>query len=213
MEILTGNGDRSPSDDKPALTALPRQELHTVTILQTSAKPSDHGLFEPHVRDDMKEEPGTRQTTATAAEQPGPIPGEKGGPFSFRERREEWSAQPQSKSREERLVVENVTVKGRAERLFEKDVSSGAEVGQHHDVMMSSMAQQPLQHPVEPVFNPWKNHGHREAPARTEPTIQVTIGRIEVRAVPPQARSHPKPKGPDWMRLDEYLRGRDGGGR
>ena len=67
MEILTENGDRSPGDYKPALTALPRQDLYTVTIPQTSAKPSDHGLFEPHVRDDMKEEPATRKTTATGS--------------------------------------------------------------------------------------------------------------------------------------------------
>jgi hypothetical protein len=104
-------------------------------------------------------------------------------------------------------------VKGRVERFFEGDVSPGAEVGQHHNVMIPSMMQQSLQHPVEPVLNPWKNHGHREAPARTEPTIQVTIGRIEVRAVPQPVLKRSKPKGPDPMSLDEYLRGRNGGGR
>jgi len=48
--------------------------------------------------------------------------------------------------------------------------------------------------------------------SRTEPTIRVTIGRIEVRAVsppapPPRQTKQPAPK----MSLDDYLRSRNGG--
>ncbi len=50
-------------------------------------------------------------------------------------------------------------------------------------------------------------------PSQTAPTIQVTIGRIEVRATPPpvssQLKSSPKPP---VMSLDEYLRQRAQGG-
>ena len=51
--------------------------------------------------------------------------------------------------------------------------------------------------------------------AEPAPTVQVTIGRIEVRAMPPLA-TQPKAQrsGPAVMTLDEYLRQRnDGGGR
>ena len=52
---------------------------------------------------------------------------------------------------------------------------------------------------------------HREAPA---PTIQVTIGRIEVRATPAaKAPVHERPAAPSALSLEEYLRQRSKGGR
>jgi hypothetical protein len=214
MEISPGNAERSVGDYEPAVTALPRQDLPTVTAPQTSAKLSDNRLLEPHVRNDKQQEPATRKTKVTAAELPVQLPGGKGSTLSVQGRREERSTQPQSKSRKERVMVENVIVKERVERIFDRDVSSRAEVGEHHNVIMPSMMQQPLHHPVEPICNPWRNAGHREAPTKTEPTIQVTIGRIEVRAVmhqtsKPQQREAPKPK----LSLDDYLRQRTEGKR
>jgi hypothetical protein len=48
------------------------------------------------------------------------------------------------------------------------------------------------------------------AAAQPEPTIQVTIGRIEVRATPP-AQPPPKQRSaPPVMSLEEYLRQRSG---
>ncbi|HEX8556919.1 MAG TPA: hypothetical protein VF668_02395 [Pyrinomonadaceae bacterium] len=55
----------------------------------------------------------------------------------------------------------------------------------------------------------------QEAQAATAPpTIEVTIGRIEVRAVTPPAPAPPPARArrePPRMSLDEYLRGHDGG--
>lgn len=65
----------------------------------------------------------------------------------------------------------------------------------------------------EPLFRTWTANGPVEDNHKPAPTIQVTIGRIEVRASPPAARSHPKAKEHQPMSLDQYLRGRNGGGR
>jgi len=63
-----------------------------------------------------------------------------------------------------------------------------------------------------------KGNQHEVAPITQElstpaPTIQVTIGRIEVRATPPPApHSQPKRSGPPVMGLEEYLNQRAKGG-
>jgi hypothetical protein len=53
----------------------------------------------------------------------------------------------------------------------------------------------------------------RAATPKPAPTIQVTIGRIEVRAVPPPAPPPKQRSAPPVMSLDDYLRQRDGGRR
>jgi hypothetical protein len=45
-------------------------------------------------------------------------------------------------------------------------------------------------------------------PATTPPTINVTIGRVEVRAVPPPAQQRAKPKPASVLSLEDYLRQR-----
>jgi hypothetical protein len=53
----------------------------------------------------------------------------------------------------------------------------------------------------------------REETAVQPPTIQVHIGRIEVRATPPSpSPEKPRPQ-PSLTSLDDYLRQRNGGGR
>jgi hypothetical protein len=60
------------------------------------------------------------------------------------------------------------------------------------------------QHDVAPVT---------QEPSAPVPTIQVTIGRIEVRAAPPPApRAQPQRSGPPVMGLEEYLKQRAKGG-
>jgi hypothetical protein len=64
--------------------------------------------------------------------------------------------------------------------------------------------------PVTPTFSPQPVLGVARPPA----TIQVTIGRVEVRAVPPpQAASRATVTQPPVMSLEEYLGRRAGGGR
>jgi hypothetical protein len=50
-------------------------------------------------------------------------------------------------------------------------------------------------------------------PAAPEPVIHVSIGRIEVRAVPAESRTAARPEQPQPMSLDEYLERRNQGGR
>jgi hypothetical protein len=54
---------------------------------------------------------------------------------------------------------------------------------------------------------------HGEQRAEDEQTIEVTIGRVELRA--PAAPAQPVSAAPDppWLSLDDYLRERDGGRR
>lgn len=65
---------------------------------------------------------------------------------------------------------------------------------------------------------PWAEHVESRRPAQQpplRPTVRVTIGRVEVRAVqpqaPPQARLSKDPRGPR-ITLDDYLKERSGGG-
>lgn len=54
----------------------------------------------------------------------------------------------------------------------------------------------------------------RQEPQRTEPTVQVTIGRVEVRATLAEPRTRKEPKRTPAMTLEEYLqKKRSGAGR
>jgi len=49
----------------------------------------------------------------------------------------------------------------------------------------------------------------RQAPLTTPvPTINITIGRVEVRAVQPSSSARSKAKAPSILSLDDYLEGR-----
>ncbi|WP_199746994.1 hypothetical protein, partial [Corallococcus sp. AB049A] len=57
-------------------------------------------------------------------------------------------------------------------------------------------------------------HGVQALESAPAPVVQVTIGRIEVRAVTPPAPARPAPaRTSPSLSLDEYLRRRNGGGR
>jgi hypothetical protein len=130
---------------------------------------------------------------------------------SVEEKRVNQPAQLLNRSEKE-LGAGNARLRGSVEEKMGLGVSSGQEAVEQHDIL-SPLVKQRFRHPIESALKVRQNSGHREGSVKQEPTIQVTIGRIEVRAVPPLARNRPKPKGPDPMSLDEYLRGRSGGGR
>jgi hypothetical protein len=69
----------------------------------------------------------------------------------------------------------------------------------------------PAIRPAIPLDRLWQKESE---PAREQPspTIHVTIGRVEVRAVSPPVRETPRPKGPTVLSLEEYLRRRAGEG-
>lgn len=71
--------------------------------------------------------------------------------------------------------------------------------------MQNSVATQLPRQPVASL--------HSRLETNSNPTINVTIGRIEVRATPASVQKQPKSNVPDTMNLDEYLRRRNGGGR
>ena len=79
------------------------------------------------------------------------------------------------------------------------------------------VATQLQQQPVAPLHSRletrWGKKNETMQIEKSTPTIHVTIGRIEVRATPAPIQNQPRPKAPDTMSLDEYLRRRNGGGR
>ena len=75
-----------------------------------------------------------------------------------------------------------------------------------------SIRVQPL--PIEPVVAPATSYPsllHAEVDVTPAPTIQVTIGRIEIRASHTNSPAPSKPRPSSGMTLDDYLKQRDGG--
>jgi hypothetical protein len=72
-------------------------------------------------------------------------------------------------------------------------------------------ARLPQERTASPVMPKGWQHEQPAAQMETAPTIQVTIGRIEVRAVPPLVAPAQRQPKPAIMTLDEYLRQRNGG--
>ncbi|MBK8048263.1 MAG: hypothetical protein IPK16_14760 [Anaerolineales bacterium] len=95
-------------------------------------------------------------------------------------------------------------------------------------IAVEQMLVQPLLAPrltLRPAPQPEAMSLHRQSPAQpaedatatnggTQPVIQVTIGRVDVRAVPaqPAVRPAPAPR-PAGQSLEDYLHGRKGGAR
>jgi len=78
----------------------------------------------------------------------------------------------------------------------------------------ASPAPVPPTQELHPVTPPLPDLSPRRAPAEPIPTINVSIGRIEVRATPSPAAPPRKPApAPRVMSLDEYLQSRSNGGR
>jgi hypothetical protein len=123
-------------------------------------------------------------------------------PVSKTRRGEEGTARSSKKTHEGPRIVENLILTERGKINAE---SESTPAPRNKPIVISP--------PTKPIPVPWQDTGHGGTPAKPESTIQVTIGRIEVRAVTQSFTDRPKPKGKPPMSLDEYLRGRSGGGR
>jgi hypothetical protein len=149
------------------------------------------------------------QTQITEEGQPIRIPGKRRRSVSVQEKQESRPG-PLNRS-DERMVVGKADLKEQVERVDGRDVSLRARP-RERQVVVSPPVIQPFTRSIEPILPLLQNSGHREAPAKPEPTIKVTIGRIDVRAVmqeaPPARRTAPQPP---KLSLDEYLKQRNGG--
>ncbi len=70
----------------------------------------------------------------------------------------------------------------------------------------------PSAEPVRPIMARLAPARTWAAPSHKETVVQVTIGRVEVKAVPPPTPAARKPPSPPVMSLDEYLRQRSSRG-
>lgn len=88
--------------------------------------------------------------------------------------------------------------------------AEGIESGELRAQPKSAAAIRPVVSPAPP----FSAHHKREPAVASAPSIQVTIGRVEVRAAPPPAssRARPRPNQAPIMSLEEYLRQRAAGG-
>jgi len=213
MESLRATPEDSPRDNKPADIGQAVHGKRAVIKLPALSIPSENSPIEQPVRNQAPGEAKTKETTHAIADQNLPRSGGEGRIFSGRLEQEERSTRLPFDSRKEYLVVEDVRLKEHVERIFERDHSSVSEVEESHKVIKPSIKQLPPQHVVEPIFTSLQKYDQRATPAKQEPAIQVTIGRIEVRAVTQPVTKRPKPKGKPLMSLDGYLRGRNGGGQ
>lgn len=116
------------------------------------------------------------------------------------------------KSSSDRKVAES-SLPGEEGRRTTVPARSSEHAAREQEVALSLSTARKLGSPIEPTLRTWPALSPRTEAPRPESTIHVTIGRIEVRAVPPAVRSHPKPKTKEPLSLDEYLRGRNGDGR
>lgn len=83
--------------------------------------------------------------------------------------------------------------------------------------MENSVAAQLPRQPIAPLHSrletKWRGKNEPMQKEGSTPTINVTIGRIEVRATPAPIQKQPKSRATDAMSLDEYMRRRNGDGR
>jgi len=186
-----------------------RQEAEAVYGAPTSSGGEFHATEARHV---LKEEPGAMRKPAYRDEQPAVKSVDGTRSVLEREEQEGLPVWPLVSLGGEQPVFRDVRVKEDAGPISFHDFVPGGETEAHNN-LISPLTGQPARPSIEPVPGPNQGLGRREALQRPEPTINVTIGRIEVRAYTAPGRHQPKPKAPASTSLDDYLRGQSGGGR
>lgn len=193
--------DDGPAVPLPNAGEVPVQTKHNRESKYDASRTSITNLREVPYLDRPPEEV---QTQIAEEGQPILISGKRSKSASVQEKRES-RPRPLHRSDEQRLVVRNVKLNEQVEPVADRGSSSGGRSREQHGVVSPPMMQ-PFTRSSEPILPLFQNSGHREAPAKQEPTIKVTIGRIDVRAVmqeaPPARRTAPQPP---KLSLDEYL--------
>jgi hypothetical protein len=199
-EAVPGIADREISANEPAAAVPAREEpIGAPTGRISIQSPGDNAV---------------KGTTSNGEERQHAIeqPGNGIEPVRGKSCEEEGPARLSEKTPEERRWDKKTILTEQGKGIAGPDRSSAAVESAKQKVISPRIAHTFLR-PIEPTHREWTNSSHRDATARPEPTIQVTIGRIEVRAVTQAVQNRPKPKGQTLMSLDEYLRGRSGGRR
>jgi len=117
------------------------------------------------------------------------------------DRKNQESAVPEHHSKIAGTISERTLLKPAIERFeMEKPVPA-------------QLPQQPIAPLQSRLETAWEEKNASMQKEKSTPTIHVTIGRIEVRATTAPIQKQPKPREPDALSLDYYLRRRNGGGR
>jgi hypothetical protein len=182
---------RSHSETPPTTPGDPRGQVRPAASLLHREKRAGAAS----VRVAEQSSPGTRlaREKSTERSRSMPLPGLKAG----------RAAHAQDRPQEAGVGAETVDVQGRVAPIPDSVISSGNEGRVPGEAVLPRMVET-LPHPVPTI-----------SPANAEPTIQVTIGRIEIRASASTApkRDRPRPKAPAAMTLNDYLQRRSGGAR
>jgi hypothetical protein len=122
---------------------------------------------------------------------------------------ERYSAQPVMQTDKERILIGNVIItNGPAKSNNVNGSSSSEDSKQYADI--SPLAAQQIRRVADSIPMSQQDIGDHKFCVRPEPTINVTIGRIEVRAAAPPAVQKKEIRRPRAMSLDDYLKQRSG---
>ena len=137
---------------------------------------------------------------------PTPIPGPDRQSDKAREELPIWSEGSPRRIAAAETKVEEAEIGDRIKQLAARIMQAR---GEGSESLMHA-AQRPSIHPSVSAAPPWEERKFHTSAAKPEPSIQVTIGRIEVRAVMP-GKPEKRKATSGAMSLDEYLAGRRGG--
>ena len=127
-------------------------------------------------------------------------------PVVVTEKMRAGSEQPPKQVAVPPVVIDRIRLIERIKQVIDRELPSGEKEIESRKAITARAAFKP----IEPAVSRREETAFRRAISKPEPTINVTIGRIEVRAVMPDKVEKRKATSNE-MSLDEYLAGRRGG--
>jgi len=137
------------------------------------------------------------------AARPMPMPGPDRQSDKAQEELPIWSERAPRRIAAAENEVEDTEIGDRIKQMAASIMQAGDEGSEKR----MNAAERPAIHPAVPAAPPWEERKFNTPAAKPEPTIQVTIGRIEVRAVMP-GKPEKRKATSGAMSLDDYLAGR-----